>query len=98
MLPDAKRFNLGYLGADIAQEDPGRIAIVDWQDGARRSLSYGELDRRLDRVASLLSGLGLARGSRVAVLVGNRAEFVEVTYGAMRSVSRAAPATSRSGR
>ena len=85
MLPDAQRFNLGYLGADTARIDPDRTAIVDWLDGAERTLRYGELDRRLDQVANLLSGLGLPRGSRVALLVGNRAEFVEINYGALRA-------------
>ncbi|MBL1112846.1 SDR family NAD(P)-dependent oxidoreductase [Streptomyces sp. 110] len=42
-----------------------------------RSLTYRELERRTARLAGHLAGLGLARGDRVAVLLGNRVETLE---------------------
>ncbi|MGE0799614.1 MAG: class I adenylate-forming enzyme family protein [Lautropia sp.] len=85
LLPDHLRFNLGYLGVEVARLDPQRLAVIDEADGASRTMTYGELDRQLDRVASLLAAQGLRPGDRVAILIGNRREFIEVTYGALRA-------------
>ncbi|MFF8918720.1 type I polyketide synthase [Streptomyces sp. NPDC015032] len=49
---------------------------VCFQDRLRR-VTYRELERRTARLAGHLAGLGLARGDRVAVLLGNRVEAVE---------------------
>jgi acyl-CoA synthetase (AMP-forming)/AMP-acid ligase II len=48
-------------------------------------VTYRELDERMNRVASLLAARGLAPGSRIAMAIGNRFEFVEILYGAMRA-------------
>jgi long-chain acyl-CoA synthetase len=84
MLPDKKRFNLGYLVTPTAETDPDRPAIIDMVAGSERTTSYGQLDRRLNQVASFFQDIGLVPGDRIAVLVGNRAEFIEVVYGALR--------------
>ncbi|MFJ4801351.1 type I polyketide synthase [Streptomyces murinus] len=49
---------------------------VCFQDRFRR-LTYRELEERTARLAGHLVGLGVARGDRVAVLLGNRVETVE---------------------
>ncbi|MFE7620198.1 SDR family NAD(P)-dependent oxidoreductase, partial [Streptomyces sp. NPDC057496] len=49
---------------------------VCFEDRLRR-VTYRELERRTARLAGHLAGLGLARGDRVAVLLGNRVEAVE---------------------
>ncbi|MFF3729192.1 SDR family NAD(P)-dependent oxidoreductase [Streptomyces sp. NPDC002476] len=49
---------------------------VCFQDRLTR-VTYRELERRTARLAGHLAGLGLARGDRVAVLLGNRVEAVE---------------------
>ncbi|WP_413797176.1 AMP-binding protein [Streptomyces iranensis] len=49
---------------------------VCFQDRLRR-VTYRELERRTARLAGHLAALGLARGDRVAVLLGNRVEAVE---------------------
>jgi crotonobetaine/carnitine-CoA ligase len=43
-------------------------------------LSFGELDRRSERLAAGLAGLGVTKGDRVATLVPNRIEFFEIFY------------------
>ncbi|MFC4333471.1 type I polyketide synthase [Streptomyces andamanensis] len=43
----------------------------------RTRLTYRALERRTRRLAGRLAGLGLARGERVAILLGNRVEAVE---------------------
>ncbi|WP_406011852.1 type I polyketide synthase [Streptomyces sp. NBC_00984] len=49
---------------------------ICFEDRLRR-VTYRELERRTARLAGHLAGLGLARGDRVAVLLGNRVEAVE---------------------
>jgi acyl-CoA synthetase (AMP-forming)/AMP-acid ligase II len=53
-----------------------QIAVID---GDRR-LSYSELDRRTDLLASALRALGVRRGDRVATLQHNCAEFLELLF------------------
>jgi fatty-acyl-CoA synthase len=42
-----------------------------------RSLTYRELDARVDRAAAALAARGVRSGDRVAILSGNRPEFLE---------------------
>ncbi|MEU7022620.1 type I polyketide synthase [Streptomyces sp. NPDC046203] len=49
---------------------------VCFEDRLRR-VTYRELERRTGRLAGHLADLGVARGDRVAVLLGNRVEAVE---------------------
>lgn len=52
------------------------IALID---GERR-ISYAELDRRTDKLASALHDLGVRHGDRVATLQYNSAEFLELLF------------------
>ncbi len=54
------------------------------EDG-RRALSWGELDERTLAVAHGLEELGAVPGTHVAIVAGNRAEFVEAVIGAWRA-------------
>jgi acyl-CoA synthetase (AMP-forming)/AMP-acid ligase II len=49
------------------------VALV----GTRTSLSYGELRHRIGRLANALRTLGVGKGDRVAVLLGNVPQYVE---------------------
>ena len=77
--------NMGYWCQAPAESDPGRIAIVDLCGKTPRTVRYGELVRRMDRFASMITSMGLKPGDRMAMAVGNRFEFVEIMYGAMRA-------------
>ncbi len=57
---------------------PERVAVED----AARALSYRELDERAHRLAGALAARGVERGSRVAVLSENRAEYLELLLAA----------------
>jgi 2,3-dihydroxybenzoate-AMP ligase len=70
----------GHLLRERAARHPDRIALVS---GDRR-LSYGELDRRADRLAAGLLHLGLRPGDRVVVQLPNIAEFFEVCFALFR--------------
>jgi long-chain acyl-CoA synthetase len=50
-----------------------------------RTVSYGELYARSRRVAALLFEAGLRRGDGVALILPNRQEFLEITWGCQLS-------------
>ncbi|MEU8802369.1 AMP-binding protein [Spirillospora sp. NPDC048819] len=66
---------------EFAISTPGANALID---GDRR-LTFAELDDRSNRVANLLVDAGLNAGDRVAVLLGNQLEYVEVAAGAAKA-------------
>lgn len=64
-LPELLREHARVLGGKVAFED------------RRSRVTYEELERRTGRLAGHLAALGVTRGDRVAVLLGNRIESVE---------------------
>ena len=64
---------------------PTRSRSSTCSAGSERTSTYRQLDERMDRVASMLARLGVRPGERVAMLVGNRVEFIEFFFGAMRA-------------
>ncbi|MEV0122149.1 type I polyketide synthase [Streptomyces sp. NPDC050703] len=66
---------------DHASRRGEKVAFQDRQ--VRRT--YRDLERRTGRLAGHLAGLGLARGERVAVLLGNRVEAVESLLAVVRA-------------
>jgi acyl-CoA synthetase (AMP-forming)/AMP-acid ligase II len=75
--------NVGAHLSKRALLNPDLEALVD--DAAGRRFSFAELNARADRAAHALTGLGLAKGDRVAVLLPNGHQFVEAFYGAARA-------------
>ena len=57
--------------------EPGKTALI-CQD---RRLTYAQLVDRIDRVAVLAGGLGLAAGDRAAIVAGNCLEYIEIVDG-----------------
>lgn len=82
---DPRANNLGYWNYQAVQEHPDRVAIIDLSRAAPRSVVYRDLEKRLDRVASMTQRLGLKAGDRLAMAVTNRIEFVEIMFGVMRA-------------
>ena len=68
--------------ADHAARDPHSPALIP-ADG--EPVSYGELYARSQRVAALLHEAGLRRGDGVALVLPNRREFFEITWGCQLS-------------
>jgi long-chain acyl-CoA synthetase len=77
--------NLGYFFADSVKRFPGKAAIIDLHGGRERTLTYAQLDERADRAGALVQRLGVKPGERVGMIVGNRVEFLEIFFGAMRA-------------
>jgi len=66
-------FNVASIFERVAQNVPGNEAIVC---GAER-LTYGEFDKRANRVAHYLASLGISKGDHVGIYAFNRLEWVE---------------------
>ena len=62
---------------------------------ADRALSYAALDERCARAAGALRARGLARGERVALLLGNRSATLEAVLAAARLGAIAVPLNTR---
>jgi fatty-acyl-CoA synthase len=67
---------LGPWLSHTARRTPDRVAV----DYLGRPLTYGEIDRRSDALASEFLARGLRRGDRVATLTGNSPEHVIVFF------------------
>ena len=94
---DGQFHNLGYYAHDAAEAYADKIAIIDLAGGKPREVAYRALEERLNRFASLAADLGLKPGERLAMSVGNRFEFVEIMYGAMRAGVVPVPLNTRLG-
>jgi len=66
------RVTVGTLFANAASLFPERIALADGSE----SVTYRELDRRVNRAANALAARGMRPGERVALLAENSIEHV----------------------
>jgi fatty-acyl-CoA synthase len=74
--------NVGLTVTRSARRYPGRVAVFD----DRRAVDYSTLDRRTNQLANVLGErLGIVRGDRVALLVHNRSEVLEVLGGCAKA-------------
>jgi acetyl-CoA synthetase len=84
--PEPVHFNwaLDWFDAELACSGAAhRPALTIVGDGAV-SLTFAELSERSNRVANALRGLGVKRGDRVLVMLGNVAPLWEVMLAAMK--------------
>ena len=65
----------------------GRTALIS--NGAH--ITYADLDRRTNQVAAALIALGVRKGDRVAMLLVNSTEFIEVLLGCAKIGALAVP-------
>ena len=70
-----------------AVEQAGKPALVD----ARRTLTYGELDALMDRVAAALQRDGVGKAEVVAVCATTSVEYAAVFLGILRAAAIVAP-------
>ena len=84
--PELGEFNWALDWFDvIAAEHPDRPALrILADDGFDVSLSYAELATRSAQVANWLRGLGVRRGDRVLLMLGNVAPLWEVILATMK--------------
>jgi acetyl-CoA synthetase len=96
--PELGEFNwaLDWFDAVAAGNDRPALRIVE-ADGSGEELSFAELAARSGRVASHLRGLGVARGDRMILMLGNRVELWETILAAMKLGAVIIPATTLLG-
>ena len=84
--PELDEFNWALDWFDvIAAEHPDRTALrIIADDGDDVSLSFAELAARSGQVANWLRGLGVRRGDRVLLMLGNVAPLWEIILAAMK--------------
>ncbi len=80
LLPGEEYHDLATLVRAKARKNGDRVAVRF----LNRSLSYAELDARSDRVASGLHRAGVGRGDRVAALLFNCPEFLDLWFGSAK--------------
>lgn len=74
-------FHLGQVLTGHARLRPDAPAVRDLE----RAMTHAEWNRRACRLANALTGLGLAKGDRVAVLAHNRVEWAELYVAAAKA-------------
>ncbi len=67
--------NLGEILRIHSKNYTEKIAVKDWHGKTR---TYAELDSRTNRLANSLLSMGLRKGDRLAVMLYNCVEFVEI--------------------
>jgi len=83
--PDlAAKFTLSDWLKRWATERPDDVAVVDARPRATSKITWAELDRQVDQVASQLIKLGVQPGEPVALQLPNWAEFVIIALATMR--------------
>src|SRR5207253_294526 len=76
----AARVNLASILSDTAARAPDDVAIV-FEGNA---VTYAQLEQGALRAASALNALGVRRGERVALWMGNHPSFAAIMYGTWR--------------
>lgn len=79
--------NLADLVTRAADHSPAHVALIE---GNRRT-TYAGLDAAVTACAAGLAQRGIKRGDRVALLIGNRTEFVIAYFGVLRLGAVAVP-------
>ena len=92
--PRLERFNwaIDYFDALAQRTDRTALRVVDDHGGDRR-LGYRELAERSARVANHLAALGVGRGDRVLIMLGNVVPLWETMLAAIKLGAVIIPAT-----
>ena len=83
--------NLGTIITRSARYWPDHIAVADSQT----RVSYAQLERRSNRLASGLVSLGVDVGEHVAILAANRVELVEAEVALYKAAMVKVPINAR---
>ena len=73
--------NLSIRLSNTARNHPDKAAIIF--EG--RSITWGELDQRVSRIAQALKNTGVGFGDTVSLMMDNRIEFIENMFGIIRA-------------
>jgi acetyl-CoA synthetase len=92
--PELRYFNwaLDYFDAMAANNNRTGLHVVE-ENGAEAKRSFAELSARSNQVANWLRGLGVARGDRVLLMLGNEIALWEVMLACIKLGAVMIPAT-----
>ncbi|CAN5402332.1 AMP-binding protein [soil metagenome] len=91
-------FNWATDWFDVIARDNQRTALwIVEQDGSEQKVTFAEMADRSDRVATWLAGVGVAKGDRVIVMLGNQVELWEAMLALAKLGAVIMPTTSALG-
>ena len=73
------------VAAHILRRQAVRIGERVFVVSKDQRITYAEADQRADRMAAAITGLGIAKGERVAILLKNRIEYLDLWFGLSRA-------------
>jgi long-chain acyl-CoA synthetase len=82
---------LGAILSGNAQRNPDKVAVVCGDE----QITFAELDKASDQIANALLGRGIALGDRVAVLMPNGIELIEMLSGIVKTGALTVPLSPR---
>jgi acyl-coenzyme A synthetase/AMP-(fatty) acid ligase len=87
-------FNWAFDTFDAWARDPAKLALL-WvaSDGQPRCFTFAELGERSRRFANVLSGLGVAPGARVFIMLPRVYQWWEIVLGCLRGCAVSVPGT-----
>jgi acetyl-CoA synthetase len=94
--PRPDEFNWALDWFDTLPKDQLALWIVE-EDGSERQWTFGELSERSASVANWLRALGVQRGDRILLMLGNQGELWEVILAAMKLGAVLIPASTLLG-
>ncbi len=80
---------------DLLRRRAAETPEKDFLVFGEQQISYGELDHHADRMAARLIRRGVRPGENVAVLIGNRPEFLYAWFGILRAGAAMVPINTR---
>ena len=94
--PELGEFNWAIDWFDAVGGDRPALRVLE-EDGGEQTLSFAELSARSNRVANWLRELGVRRGDRLILMLGNQVELWETVLAAMKLGAVIIPATTLLG-
>jgi acetyl-CoA synthetase len=96
--PELSEFNwaLDWFDQVAAGNDNLALWIVE-EDGTERKLTYAQMSARSNQVANWLRGLGVRRGDRLILMLGNQVELWETILAVMKLGAVLIPASTLLG-
>ncbi len=92
--PTPSEFNwaLDWFDSIGTRQDRTALWLVN-EDGSEQKVTFSEMTRRSNRVANWLRGLGVRRGHRLILMLGNQVELWETILATMKLGAVIIPAT-----